>query len=71
MRELMPGCETLVRVCADLKPGEQALVVSDTGTREIGEALGVAKVLEGSVRRSGERIRVTPTPQARERCRSK
>jgi len=27
--------------------------------REIGEALGVAKVLEGSVRRSGERIRVT------------
>jgi len=27
--------------------------------REIGEALGVAKVLEGSVRRSGERIRIT------------
>jgi len=27
--------------------------------REIGAALGVAKVLEGSVRRSGERIRVT------------
>ena len=27
--------------------------------REIGEALGVTKVLEGSVRRSGERIRVT------------
>jgi len=27
--------------------------------REIGDALGVAKVLEGSVRRSGERIRVT------------
>jgi len=27
--------------------------------REIGEALGVSKVLEGSVRRSGERIRVT------------
>jgi TolB-like protein len=27
--------------------------------REIGDALGVSKVLEGSVRRSGERIRVT------------
>ena len=27
--------------------------------REIGDALGVAKVLEGSVRRSGERVRIT------------
>ena len=31
----------------------------DIDLREIGEALGVAHVLEGSVRRSGERLRVT------------
>lgn len=33
------GCETLVQVCADLKPDETVLVVSDENTSAIGEAI--------------------------------
>ena len=37
--DIWRGCETLVRVCADLKPDETALILSDENTREIGEAI--------------------------------
>ena len=33
------GCETLVKVCADFKPGETALVISDATTRDVGELI--------------------------------
>ena len=39
--DIRRGCETLVRVCADLKPDENTLIVSDENTREIGEAIAV------------------------------
>jgi TolB-like protein len=35
-----------------------------SGAREIGEALNVAAVLDGSVRRSGDRIRVSANSRA-------
>lgn len=36
------GCEVLVRVCADLKPGEKVLIMSDQNSRKIGEAIAQA-----------------------------
>ena len=44
------GCQTLVKVCANLKPGEKALIISDETTRDIGEAIcDVAKRVTSSV----------------------
>ncbi len=40
--EIRLGCETLVRVCADVKPHDRVLIVSDQHTRQIGEAIGQA-----------------------------
>lgn len=37
--EIRLGCETLVRVCADVKPHDRVLIVSDQHTRQIGEAI--------------------------------
>ena len=46
----MQGCDTLVRVCAGVRPGEHALVVSDQHTRQIGEAISqAARRVTGSV----------------------
>ena len=36
------GCDTLVGVCAGLQPGEEAMVISDETTREVGELIAVA-----------------------------
>ena len=33
------GCKTLVNICANLRSGEKALIISDETTREIGDAI--------------------------------
>jgi leucyl aminopeptidase (aminopeptidase T) len=44
------GCEALVRICADVKPGDRALIVSDQYTWEIGEGIErVARAVTGRV----------------------
>ena len=55
---------TALAKIADLKVIARASVMNygagpDRDLREIGQALGVAKVLEGSVRRAGDKVRVT------------
>ena len=48
----LPGLRVIARTSAFRFRGEQDL-------RRVGEALGVRNVLEGSVRRAGERLRIT------------
>jgi leucyl aminopeptidase (aminopeptidase T) len=38
----MKGAEKIVRVCADVKPGEKVLVVTDTATLRVGELVATA-----------------------------
>jgi 2,5-dihydroxypyridine 5,6-dioxygenase len=40
--EKMKGAEKIVRVCADVKPGEKVLVVTDTVTLRVGELVATA-----------------------------
>ena len=58
--------ETLLHLLAQVRDLKVAARTSsfafkgkDTGMREIGAALGVAHVLEGSVQRAGDRVRIT------------
>jgi len=37
--QILRGCRTLVRNCADLKAGESALIISDEQTQAVGEAI--------------------------------
>ena len=40
--EVMRGADRLVRTCADIKPGETVLIVSDPSTSHVGEAIRAA-----------------------------
>jgi leucyl aminopeptidase (aminopeptidase T) len=48
MPDLGPSVDTVVNRCLAIKPGEQALVVADQGTRAIGEALRDGAAAAGS-----------------------
>lgn len=54
------GCETLVEVCADLQPGETAMVISDETTREIGGLIATvaSRVSAGVIHRVIKPLRV-------------
>ena len=64
MNNIDRGCRTLVEVCANLAPGEKALIISEARTEEIGRALG--RAVRGTTDHLIERVIDAPTMHGQE-----